>query len=508
MRTTPSRPSGAWLAGTVVFLALFWFADLAMLRAGVPDPLDDSWEYGTVARSLLTGHGFRTSVIHPPLWGLRDTANTVPVLVHGPLMPMVLSPFLAVFGSRLLDHVAWLAALFAALAAISVFRLAQRTHSAPTGTAAALAFTLSPLTLRAVHHDIALPLGAFLLAFALDHLHRTRPHIRRAALAIGAGTLVRPEFVIVIPLLAVLAGKGRRNFVLLALAPLVPWAWHGWIHAGSPLFNLSSYLLIGYWGSHPEISVMRDFALPPRAWPQALAQAMPELPGKWLSFFPHALKRVIFSPSPWTGWLTPLGTLLALQSPGARPLTLVSVALAMLPLGIMTVTLFDERYLVPFLPVFALAVARAVGESVEWLPASLRPPRVWLALLVTLLAISAIPALFDGWREGESARTRLAEERAALATLPAEAPGGDPIFSDTPDFVAWTLQRPALWVTLAEYEALQSVKDPGPALADRPRRGPGDVTWFHAADGRGAAYVAPVPVPEPAPPPRPKSRTR
>lgn len=495
MRSTPTRPSGAWLAGTVVFLALFWFTDLAVLRAGAPDPLDDSWEYGTVARSLLTGHGFRTSVIHPPLWGLRDSSNTVPVLVHGPLMPMVLTPFMVVFGSRLLDHVAWIAALFAALAAISVFRLGERTRNSATGTAAALAFTLSPLTLRAVHHDIALPAGAFLLAFALDHLTRTRPHIQRAALAMGAGLLVRPEFLLALPLLAILAGKARRRFLLLALAPLLPWAWHGWVNAGSPLFNLSSYLIIGYWGSRPEISVMRDFALPPRAWPQALAQAMPNLPGKWVEFLPHALKRLIQSPSVFTGWLTPLGTLLALQSPGSRPLTLVSVALALLPVGIMTVTLFDERYVVPFLPVFALAVARAASESVDWLPSWVRPPRVWIGVLVALLAITALPALFSGWREGEFARTRLGEERAALANLPPEVPGAGPVYSDTPDFVAWTLQRPALWVTLAEYEALPSAKAPADSLPDRPRRGPGDVTWFHAADGRGAAYLPPPPPP-------------
>ena len=495
MRTTSIRPYGAWLTGTVVFLALFWFTDLAVLRAGAPDPLDDSWEYGTVARSLVAGHGFRTSVIHPPLWGLRDTSNTVPVLVHGPLMPMVLAPLVVVFGSRLMDHVAWLAALFAALAAFSVHRLAERTLNPPTGTAAALAFTLSPLTLRAVHHDIALPLGAFLLAFALDHLARTRPHVQRAALAMGAGMLVRPEFLLALPVLAMLAGANRRRFLLLALAPLLPWAWHGWVNAGSPLFNLSSYLIIGYWGSRPEISVMRDFALPPRAWPQALAQALPDLPGKWLDFLLHALKRVIYAPSPFTGWLTPLGTLLALQSPGSRSLALVSVALAMLPMGIMTVTLFDERYLVPFLPVFALMVARAAGESVNWLPAWVRPPRVWLGVLVALLALTALPALFAGWREGEAARTRLGEERAGLATLPTEVPGASPVYTDTPDFVAWTLQRPALWVTRSEYEALPGMTDPDGAPIDRPRRGAGDVTWFHAADGRGAALPAPAPPP-------------
>lgn len=507
MRTYATRTSRSWLAGTVAFLALFWITDLAGLRAGAPDPLDDSWEYGVVARSLLAGHGFRTAVLHPPLWSLRDSADTVPLLVHGPLVPVLLAPLVAIAGRGVLDHVAWLAALFAALAALALRRLGERWHAAPTGTAAALAFTLSPLTIRAVHHDVALPLGAWLLALALEQLARTQPHGARAGLALGAGLLVRPEFLFALPLLALLAGAARRRFVLVALAPLLPWMWHGWVHAGSPLFNLSAYLLVGYWGAWPEISVMRDFALPPRAWPQALAHALPGLPGKWLTFFPHALKRVLLSPSAFTGWLAPLGALLALQAPASRPLALASTALALLPLGLMTVTLFDPRYVVPFLPVFALGAARGAAELVDWLPPPSRRPRVWLTAFVVMLAVSALPALEQARREGRDARARLAVERAALAALPMAAPGANPVFSDTPDFVAWTLRRPALWVTRTEYEALPAAGDSAAARTDRPSRAPGDATWFHAADGRGAPLPPPaVEAPDaratpPAPPP-------
>lgn len=487
MRTYPVRRSRSWLTGTAAFLALFWLVDLAALRAGVPDPLDDSWEYGVVARSLVAGEGFRTSVIHPPLWLLRDAEHRVPVLVHGPLVPVLLVPAVALFGPGALDHVAWLAALFAALAALSLYRLGERTHAPPTGAAAAIAFTLSPLTIRAVHHDVALPLGAWLLALALEQLTRTRPHGVRAGLALGAGLLVRPEFLLALPLLAVLAGEARRRFVLVSLAILAPWMWHGWVHAGSPLFNLSSYLLIGYWGSRPEIGVLRDFALPPRAWPQAFAEELPGLPAKWLTFFPHALKRVLFAPSAFTGWLAPLGTLLALQVPASRALAAVATGLAMLPLAIMTVTLFDERYVMPFLPVFALAAARGAAEAVEWLPPWAHRPRAWLGALVVLLALTALPALETGRREGAAARGRLAAERRALATLPPAGPRPAPVFTDTPDFLAWTLRRPAVWVTRAEYEALPLPPDSGVVRAIRPFRGPGDVTWFHAADGRGAA---------------------
>jgi hypothetical protein len=490
MRTYATRRSGAWLAGTLAFLALFWLTDLIALRAGTPDPLDDSWEYGVVARSLLAGHGFRTPVIHPPLWTLRDAADTVPVLVHGPLVPVLLTPLVALGGRAALDHVAWLAAALAALAALAIYRLAERTHASATGAAAALALTLSPQLLRAVHHDVALPLGALMLTLALDQLARTRPHGVRAGLALGAGMLARPEFLFALPLLALLAGPARRSFALVALGTIAPWVWHGYVNAGSPFFNLSSYLLIGYWGPRPEIGVLRDFALPPRAWPQALAHALPSLPGKWLTFFPHALKRTLFAPSPFTGWLAPVGTILALQSPGERTLALATTAIALLPLGLMTVTLFDPRYLVPFLPVFALAVARGSAEIVDWMPTSARSPRAWLTALAALLLLSAVPALMEGRREAAAARTRLAAERAQLAALPPASPGRGIVFSDTPDFVTWTLRRPSVWVTRAEYEALPAGADSAAAPADRPARRAGDATWFHAADGRGAALPA------------------
>src|SRR5437667_11801180 len=101
------EPSGRpWLAGLLVFVLAFWIFDLAALRAGVPDPLDDTWEYGVAARHVLAGDGFRTDVIHPPLWSLRDSRSTVPVLVHGPLAPSLLAPLVPLASAHALDSVA------------------------------------------------------------------------------------------------------------------------------------------------------------------------------------------------------------------------------------------------------------------------------------------------------------------------------------------------------------------------------------------------------------------
>lgn len=481
----------SWRQGTLVVIVLFWLFDLLALRAGVPDPLDDSWEYGVVARALLAGQGMRTEVIHPPLWTLRDASGTVPVLVHGPLLPVLIAPVLAVMGPGTLDHLAWASALFAVLAAAALLSLGTRLMSAPVGAAAALLFTLSPLTLRAVHHDIALTAGAWLLVLSLDQLLRKRPHAMRAGLCVGLGALVRPEFLYAAALIALAAPGVRLRFFAVVLTCIAPWGWHGIVHAGSPFFNLSSYLLIGYWQGRPGISVMRDFALPPSAWGAALIQALPSLPGKWWEFAPHALKRALLAPTDATGWLVPLGVFFALQESSTKRLALVSLGLMAVPVAIMTVTLYDPRYLVPFLPLFALAAARGMSELARVMPEWMQRPRAWISLLVLAALPSSGPALNDGWREARAQGARLRAERSALhaiGTLAAsERLAGAavrPMFSDTPDFVAWTLHRPVLWSSLSEYLALPSQAS-APESPIRPTRTAHDLVVFHDQEGRG-----------------------
>ena len=493
MRDNDSARSGSAFAATLAFVTAFWLLDLFVLRAGAPDPLDDSWEYLAVARALLEGHGFRTPVIHPPLWTLRDAALTVPVLVHGPLLPVLLAPFVAVAKSSVAGFLPVFAALFATLAAAVTHRLGSRTMNPAVGSAAAILFTTSPLVIRAVHHDIALTLGALAMVVALDQLLRTRPHTTRAGLALGLGMLARPEFLLAAPVLAWIAGPLRMRFVLVAAACAAPWWWHGLANAGSPFFNLSSYLLIGYWGERPGIAVMRDFALPPRAWPHALRESLLALPAKWLDFFPHALKCAFTAPASTTGWLAPFGLLAATQGPRARPLALVAFVLAAIPVFTMTVTLYDPRYLTPFLCGAALFAARGASELGEFLPRWGRKSRTWMTLLFMLSAPTTGMALHDAWREGREARTRLSEERIGLAVRFSEAASRPAmVFTDTPDFVAWTTGRAAVWVSREEYLALP-LAAPGVAPTDRPTRSADDVVWFHAAEGRGG--VLPIEMP-------------
>ncbi len=466
----------------LLFAALYWTFDLALLRAGVPDPLDDTWEYGVVARHLLAGDGFRTGVIHPPLWSLRDSALTVPVLIHGPLLPAVAAPALKLVGPGAIDRAAWLSAAFALLAALAIVRLGARRLDAPVGAAAAALFTVSPLTLRAVHHDPSLVLGAWLLTLALDLLARPRPRAHAAGVVLGLAALARPEMIVAPIMLVPLAGRAAWRTALVFGACALPW----WVHtlraSGSPWFNLSSYLLVGYWDGRPGLSVLRDFDLPPAHWPTVLRAALPTLVAKWVGFFPHALKRALLAPTGATGWLAIAGAVSVVRAPRTRAGGVAALALAAIPLAIMTLTVYDARYLTPFLPLWALAAAAGAQAAAGWLPPWARRPRAWVGLLGLLALPSFAPALREERREARRLERRLVIERRALAALTARAQGdrgaARPMFSDTPDFVAFVTGRPVIWVTRTEFDRL-----PLEAAHDRPARGGEADVWFHDRDG-------------------------
>ena len=469
----------AWALGAALFAALYWILDLAVLGAGVPHVLDDVWEYAVAARALLEGDGFRTSMIHPPLWSLRDAEGTVPILIHGPLLPVLFVPLVLAFGGAAPGVAPWLGAGFAWLAAILIYRLGADRFGRPVGAAASALFTLSPLVLRSVHHDHALLVGAALFAASLLLLLDRRPRRLAAGAALGLAYLARPEMLLAAPVLGVAAGRGWTRalggFALVA----APWWMHQWLATGMPFFNLSSYLLIGYW-ARPELSPLRDFALTPARWPEVLRETLPALPAKWAELFPHAMKRALMAPTGATGWLAPAGALLALFSSERRALALLAIPLAAIPVLVQTATLYDSRYLVPFLPLWTLSVtwaAERLASRVSWA----RRPRAWMAALALMVLPSIAPAMREEAAAAGALRERLTREREALAPraiAPALRGAAGPMFSDTPDFVAWNTGRTVLWVNREEFARLPAAGDPNPGGLP-PRGAPAD-TWFEA----------------------------
>jgi hypothetical protein len=253
---------------------------------------------------------------------------------------------------------------------------------------------------------------------------------------------------------------------------------HNAAAAGSPFFNLSSYLAIGYWDGRRDLTVLRDFALPPAAWPHALREALPTLPAKWIDFFPHAVKRALMVPTAATGWLAVVGLAAALRVRETRRAAIAMLLVALVPVAVMTATIFDWRYLTPFLPLWAIAAALGARTLAAALPERANRPVVWLAVLAALALPSVLPALREAEREARTLERRLAFEQSSISPLTlGTATRGALLFSDLPDFAAWTADRPVVWVTREEFGRLPAQGEPNPL--GLPERGGATATWFH-----------------------------
>ncbi len=457
--------------------AAYWLIDLAVLRGGTPAPLDDSWELVCAARELVLGHGFRTPMIHPPLWGLHDANNHVPVLVHGPLLPLALAPFVRVMGANAVDAVAWLAAACWVGAGVLTFRVASRAFGRGAAGLAAFVVTASPLALRMTHHDVAPAAGALFAAWVLDLVARPHPHAFIVGLALGFGSLVRPEFMLALPIVWMALGvRSAPGLVLGWALPVAPWALHTFRATGSPAFNLSSYLLIGFTPSHPGFSPMSDFELTPQRFGAALAATLPELPAKWAHMAPRAVRHMLAAPSASLGWLAAAGAWSALRAPEFRRRAALCLAAAAIPFVVVTLTESSERYVAEFLPLWALGVAGGL-EALREGVAPRVPPGAARALAAAVLLMSTLPALIGEAANATMLRVWLAGERAGLAEHTSAHSTGSLMFSDTPDFVAWTTGHATIYVERADY-----MKLPGPGSWESPlpaRGGPAD-EWFHA----------------------------
>src|SRR6185503_3661532 len=132
----------------------------------------------------------------------------------------------------------------------------------------------------------------------------------------------------------------------------------------------------------------------------------------------------------------------------------------------------------------AIGAARGAEWLFGLLPAWAHRPRAWLAALALVTVPSVVMALRFEEREARATERWLAADRAGLAPARRTAANaGRPMFSDTPDFVAWTTGRATIWLTREEFERV--FRTPGtalpPGLAPPPHSAD---TWFHRGDPR------------------------
>src|SRR5262249_5809969 len=161
---------------------------------------------------------------------------------------------------------------------------------------------------------------------------------------------------------------------------------------------------------------------------------------------------MLFAPAPGLGLFAALGAFAALRRADARRLAIAGVAAALVPFAMITLTESSERYVGPFLPLWVAGVIAGVDATARAVTGR------GSVLARTLLAAFALAfgarALAAEARESAALRAWLGAERAALATRSAAASGRRLLFSDTPDFAAWTTGRPTIAVSIDGYRAL------------------------------------------------------
>jgi len=174
----------------------------------------------------------------------------------------------------------------------------------------------------------------------------------------------------------------------------------------------------------------------------------------------------------------------ALRGAATRRLALAGGALALLPVAMMTLAYPQRLYLVTFLPLYALAAVLGLRAALRALPAWAHRPRTLIGALALLVMPSTLPALKQAADEARTTERRLVAERAALRPLAARGTPR-PLFSDTPDFVAWTTGRPTFWISLGDFTRLYASNSDAPRQLGLPAQGEAQ-GWFHA-DARDPA---------------------
>lgn len=304
-------------------------------------------------RHVMTGVFFRDVILDLPIGNLREYATSyylqypaVGLLIWPPLFHLLEGLFMVLFGvSPIVPQI--LIALFLALACAYLFQLVSHTHDTPAAALATLTFGFSPLTF-AYSQVIMLELPALALGLAATfHFVRYLDLDRRrdlllAALAAALAALTRFNAVYLLPFFLILIIARNQWAVLRRRSTFVA-------AAAALLLVLPSYAL-----SLIEVGTVQS---------QLVTQAIHERQVPYLS-----LERLLFYPSrlpEQIGWFAVVPALVGLAGSIASPRRRRCWPyLAIAAATYLTSTLIapmDSRYVIYWVPTFALLAAEGIG---------------------------------------------------------------------------------------------------------------------------------------------------
>ena len=420
----------------------------AVVRPNI-GPSSDIWDYSQEARQLARGEGFTSLYTYPVHLG-SDDLPPFPVRWRMPLYAARGALALRM-GFPLPDTFLIIGAQSHAVLVAFVFLLGAHLHSRRAGALAAACTLACPFFLDAYSAGLnQVPAAAFgLIVWFLLLRGRGTGTAILAALAAAVSWYLRSETLILVPVWAwVASAAGLRRcgtFLVVFAALCAPWPIALAVSTGSA-FPIQGNPMLLYTPEYPGYASARAYG---ETLPGALEYLLRH-PG---SFVSRWVKDLMGFGLDFLGGVGPIAVGLALAGlllreardryAALRP-TLPFVAAIAIQMAVFAALERSPRFLVPVVPLACVMVGIAGAPALD----RLRGRRMLLAMFALLMIERGATVAFQTRDAARRSSPMPRETLAALSTRAAKWPKEALLLSDTPDWAAWHLDRPAVLLPL------------------------------------------------------------
>ena len=489
-------------------IALLWailaLAAATLFARAVPGiaPASDLWDYSQEARQIARGEGFTSLYTYPVFLG--HEVPPFPVLWRMPLYAMA-GALLLKLGISLPDGFLYLGALAHALLVAMTYWLGAKLHSARAGSWAAACALACPLLLDFYNPGMSqAPAAALGLAVWIILLGSRGTFAGGVAAVIAAAAwYLRGESLLFVPIWlwiaarpdpaapapAASAPRWTRAVAFAAVYAALCLPWLVIVHQARDGFAIQGNPMLLYTPQYPGYSSSRMLG----AQLPGVLEYVVHNPGSFALRYIKDIAGYILDLSAGLGPLV-LGAAAAGIAVGrnasvSRPRRNLAPLLVAIAWQILAMSALERspRFLVPVLPLVCVVLGIAAAPVL----ARVERRRVLIAVFAVVVLERGANVIFQ---RGDAYRRFPPVGRAtesALTDRAREWPQGF-VLSDAPDWAAWHLDRPALFLPLMRQLDSLSTARPVAAIwlspAARQRNvADGDSAWVEAMDRSAAA---------------------
>jgi len=452
--------------------ALVWFllalaVGILFARAALPGiaPASDLWDYSQEARQIARGEGF-TSLYTYPLFLDASSNAPFPVLWRMPLYAM-LGAFLLKLGIALPAGFLYLGAFAHALLVALTYRLGARIHSSRAGSWAAACALACPLLLDFYNPGMSQAPATVLALLTWILLLGSAGVLSAvlAALAAAGAWYLRGESLLMVPIWLWVAARGsgggvRRwgraiGFGVLYVVLCIPWIIVSQrAHGG---FSIQGNPMLLYTSQYPGYSSSRTLGAHLPGMLEYVSHSAGEFAIRYAKDIVGYVIDLLDGIGPVALGAAFAGIAVRGSLPSSSRLRTYAPLLLAIAVQILAMSALERgpRFLVPVLPLVLVLVGAAAAPVLDRLAKN----RAMIALLLVVILERGARVLYqrtDALRRflPVSARTASSVFDRARAW-----PRGGLVLSDAPDWIAWHLDRPALFLPLMwQVDSLSSAR--------------------------------------------------